>query len=236
MYISRVVTYMHTEYYVLRCTPWVSIHTLNHEPSVITDDVCIVYTLQEVVLHVGILGAGPCFTVSAQTRNVAQRNEIPLVASVEIEKTMATHGEFSSNSWQLRIWLWWFTGFWGIALPFCSVDDRFLYAMTCRRKAMEFYAVTRKAVHLCAQSTQRVNWRITISKLPDFSGWNIPIDPVNRIDKWSIVVSKVDEQPENPSRMWFRLLQDSVSMINTHRKPLRDILEMCFALESVAKG
>lgn len=108
--------------------------------------------------------------------------------------------------------------------------------MTCRRKAMEFYAVTRKAVHLCAQSTQRVNWRITISKLPDFSGWNIPIDPVNRIDKWSIVVSKVDEQPENPSRMWFRLLQDPVSRINTHRKPLRDILEVCFALESVAKG
>ena len=30
--------------------------------------------------------------------------------------------------------------FGGIALPFCSVDDRFLYAMTCRRKAMEFYA------------------------------------------------------------------------------------------------
>ena len=125
MYISRVVTYMHTEYYVLRCTPWVSIHTLNHEPSVITDDVCIVYTVQEVVLHLGILGAGPCFTVSAQTRNVAQRNEIPLVASVEIEeKTMAIHGEFSSNSWQQSgiWWLWWFTGFWGIALPFCSVE------------------------------------------------------------------------------------------------------------------
>ena len=56
MYISRVVTYMHTEYYVLRCTQWVFIHALNHEPCVITDDVCIVYTVQEVVLHLGISG------------------------------------------------------------------------------------------------------------------------------------------------------------------------------------
>ena len=71
----------------------------------------------------------------------------------------------------------------------------------------------------------RVNWRITISRSPDFSGWTIPIDPVNRIDKWSIVVSKVDEQPENHQKCDFACR--TLFQGKTHIENLSEIYWKC---------